>query len=693
VKALRAILGAGTRSPAGAVEPFVFRRPSGELVKARAAGLEGFLYGKLETAAPGDNSGPDRTEDYFKYLDALLSPCAWTEPLRQILAELRRSGLTPAEKSRKLDGVLIEAVRELQTELQAADASGWFRSAGIYMILARAYNRARPGRNFFDSLDEQELERIREATCLNTVWLLDIFEIGEIRRWGTGGGSPYAIKGYKIKPELGGEAAFRRFARRAHAMGFKVGADEIPNHVSLDSDLVKNFPEALLHIVPPQDLTKKEILAQVPPYFYYMETDRYPGKGRRVHMKILIHHPRTGYGDGVWVDMAQRDYSRPAARHWEVEEARHMVAYLGVDVLRRDMAYYITNAYYYDTWLSYLRQERDSSCGWLRTEMDRLIAGFEARREAVKDQEVLEEATYAPKAAKHTAAMFDEAYGFETDLSRAGSNGVYNKNDHDQSLGQIGLYDALVLRDADRIRAALRNVAFRTWQRGGSAAVNFIGTHDGGEGNPVDKFGRHFRASALLALLLRPVLVYNGLEQGVGQEDNLIADLAASRDREKAIPFDIPVAINWAKSDRNNAEFLKFVLAKSAQYSGLFERGAMAVLETADGTPLAAYTVSAARGKQRQTILAAANFAEGRAGGLFRFSPALSVLGAFYPSAEKTYILRDTANLGEDGQPAAYIRTGRELLEQGLYLELAAGGVHLFEIGDAADFLTYLSRT
>ena len=64
-------------------------------------------------------------------------------------------------------------------------------------------------------------------------------------------------------------------------MGLRVGADEIPNHVSLDSDLVKTYPEALIHIVPPQNLSQSEMLAQAPPYFYYVETDRYPENGQR----------------------------------------------------------------------------------------------------------------------------------------------------------------------------------------------------------------------------------------------------------------------------------------------------------------------------------------------------------------------------------------------------------------------------
>ena len=64
----------------------------------------------------------------------------------------------------------------------------------------------------------------------------------------------------------------------------------------------------------------------------------------------------------------------------------------------------------------------------------------------------------------------------------------------------------------------------------------------------------------------------------------------------------------------------------------------------------------------------------------FNFFPSLP---DFAPAAGKTYILRVLANPGADGQPATYTRSGKELLEKGLYIELDGGGMHLFEIEEA----------
>ena len=169
------------------------------------------------------------------------------------------------------------------------------------MIFARLQQAA--AANFFHSLTTRNC-RIKAETKAR-VWLMDIFEIGEINRWGTGGGSSYSIKGYRMKEELGGEAGFDSFVMRAHRAGLKVKVDFIPNHTSLDSDMIAQRPEGFLHFVPPQHLSDEQIMAGVPreggpnyaPIYRLIATENYPENGKRVHKRILIHHPRTDYGD------------------------------------------------------------------------------------------------------------------------------------------------------------------------------------------------------------------------------------------------------------------------------------------------------------------------------------------------------------------------------------------------------------
>jgi hypothetical protein len=222
--------------------------------------------------------------------------------------------------------------------------------------------------------------------------------------------------------------------------------------------------------------------------------------------------------------------------------------------------------------------------------------------------------------------------------------GRYFAGDRELGRDRGELQEALESRDADRVREALRAAAFGAWQRGGPADVDAVSLR---------RLGRFARAAALLSFLLRPVIL--------------------------ASAADLP---NGAASDPLRG-FLRFAAAKSAEYRDLVERGAVEVLDTHAGTPVVAYTISAGSGARRKTVLAAANLGDGRQGGLFRFQAAPSMIDAFVPAADKTYILRDLAAQGADGKPATYERSGKELLGRGLYIELDSGGIHLFEIEEA----------
>lgn len=679
----RALMDGVDAPAAGRVGAFRFKTADG-WTTARSAGLEGFLYTKRELARRGATSRAE-LDDQFAYVDALLSAAQALAPWRARFARLRASKLKTAARETAFDALLLEAIWDLRGRVDALDESSWGRRSATYMIFARAYNRLKAGKNFFDSLDEAELLRLKNDPAIRAteIWLMDVFEIGEVNRWGTGGGSSYSIKGYSLKPELGGEEGFKAFVKRARDLGLKVKLDFIPNHTSLDSEMLRLRPESFLHVVPPQHLSDDEILRSVPrernghraPIYRLVRTESYPmPDGTRKPQRILVHHPRTDYGDVMWVDLAQIDYSQPAAREWQIAQMRRLFEDLGVDSARRDMAYEILNARYPARWLHILKDElNDVPAGWMRDGHEAMIAAFERRWSALAGAEFFEEATDAVKAKSGAAVMIDEAYAHADELSRSGSDGVYNKNDHDGARGQVGLYDAMQSRHAGRIREALRHAAFRRWQRGGAPMVNFVGTHDGGEGNPVDKFGRLFKPAVLTAMLMRPILYYNGLEQGVGQRENLIGELSQSVDTAKAIPYDIPVLIDWSKSNAENRAFLAAVLDVGEKNAAAFDRGVMEVLEPNWDAPIAAWSQS--DGSDRAYVMAA-NWSEQSSAAQFRFDKAvLAGLGAFVPEAGRRYRFTDRLNPG-----VTFERDGRELLEKGLYVELPGGGTHLFAV-------------
>lgn len=681
IRELRDLLGDGTLAPVGRIEPFGFFRPDASLWRARSAGMEGFYYTKLELERSfGEPASAAQLKDYFAYLDDLLSGVAWTAALRDELKALRQSSMSDLDKNRRLNAWLKTVVTDLQGRLSRVDGSGWGRNASIYMILARAYNRLLPGKNFFDSIDDAELDRIRRDTRANTLYLLDIFEIGEINRWGTGGGSPFAIKGYRVKPELGGGEALRRLSERAHKKGMRVMVDYIPNHTSLDSAMMKSAPEGFIHLVPPQpapgeskDAYKKRVMDMVPrtsagePMYYLVETDAYPEQGKRVHKWVLVHHP-SDFGI-LWVDMGQIDYTHPAARAWRVAEARRAFEEFGIDGVRRDMAYFVLNKRFFEHWSGTLRWERDNARGWVRAELDRQISGLEARQKSLGGREYLDEMTRAAYEAQPEAFHIDEAYEQFEALSRSGSHGTYNK---------IGLFDAVETRDVGAIRAALREVAFRLWQRGAAGLVNYPLSHDaddgrGNRGYAVDRYGKFLRATLAMTLLFRPHLIFNGLELGAPQKALLKSDeLHKSVDLGKPIPFDIKVGLNWAAGNPANQDFFRRMMEAAERSQDLFQNGVMEVLESASPTAMVAYSVGkAGSGK---AFVAAANFGEQSPWGHFRFGQPL-LEGGFMPREDKTYVLTDAAHPGK-----VYERTGKELLEKGLFVHLSPGDAHLFEI-------------
>ncbi len=687
VSELKGVLSDGPKLSGQSLTPFSFHLPSGQWASARDEGLEGFLYSKLELEKQGQGN-LEQLEDYFHYLDSLLSPMGWAASDLESLEKIHSASISSQQKNAQLNDWLVSVVSKYQAQLELLDPSLWAKQASIYLIFARAYNRLNPGQNFMDSLDETELARIRDEIKANSLWLMDIFEIGEIHRWGTGGGSAYSIKGYHVKPELGGDEGLKKLIERAQKMGIKVGVDFIPNHVSLDSDFIKEFPEGVMHVVPPQNLSDEEIMAQVPlhngkPAFYLLHTDHYPENGKFASKKILVQYPITDYGGDMWTDLAQMDYSRPETRQWELDQTSKMFGPWSLNFVRRDMAYEILNARYFPRWLFILEHERDSSQGWMKDALNQFIEDFKTRWKNLNGEEFMAQMAQTARKENPAAALFDEAYSNFSDLSRAGSSAVYNKNTHDGSRGQYGLYDALVSAasggSVDFLREALKNVSFRMWQAGGAGELNFIGTHDGGEGNPVDKFGRYFKAAALTALLFRPLLTYNGLEQGVGQAENLIGELSKSVDTQKAIPFDIPVLINWKNSNPDNQKYLENLWSMGEKYKGVMGK-ALEVLSPKTQTSIVAWSSGYSENGVQKALIGASNFGD-RSGAFFNMdSPTLEAFGAFKPKADRVYLLRDVLHLKKDGTPTVYTRSGSDLLRNGLYIGLDGGGTQLFEV-------------
>jgi hypothetical protein len=128
-------------------------------------------------------------------------------------------------------------------------------------------------------------------------------------------GSPFAISGYDVHRDLGGEPALVRLRQRLHARGLRLMLDFVPNHVALDHPWVGTHPEYFVH-------GREEDLQREPGNYVALD-------------HVILAHGRDPYFPG-WTDTLQLDYRSPALREAMIGELLRVAA--RCDGVRCDMA-------------------------------------------------------------------------------------------------------------------------------------------------------------------------------------------------------------------------------------------------------------------------------------------------------------------------------------------------------------------
>jgi hypothetical protein len=144
-------------------------------------------------------------------------------------------------------------------------------------------------------------------------------------------GSPFAIVGYDVHRDFGGDAALARLRERLRARNLSLLVDFVPNHVALDHPWVESHPEYLIE-------GSEDDLRREPKNYVALETSR----GRR----IFAHGRDPNYPG--WSDTLQLNY-----RHGGLRES--MIAELGriaarADGVRCDMAMLLEPSVIARTW-------------------------------------------------------------------------------------------------------------------------------------------------------------------------------------------------------------------------------------------------------------------------------------------------------------------------------------------------------
>lgn len=545
-----------------AILPFSFNLKGGGTATAQSAGLEGFLYEERRLSKEkGRDAVLANLDDYFKYLDALLSQSDAARDARARIAAIRASSVPAEEKYAGLIGYVTEYTDGLRREMGRRDGSAWIKRARIYEIFPRAYNlegkRRAAGRamkaGFFADFGERDLLELK-GQGFDTLWVMGIFPIGERGRWGTGGGSPYSVKDHEtVHPDLGTPEEFRSFVRRVHSVGMKVVIDFIPNHTSMDSKLLAEDPAYFIGREADPSRPRS------PPYGSF----DYDSKGR------IFWVSHGGYDNNgskdYWVDTAQVNYANPAMRRRMIGIVKDWVRLYGVDGFRVDMAYQVLNSYFARNW------------------------GVRLPR-----REFLEELITEVRADYPGTGFIAEAYdGWDT-LSSSGFDLIYGKNNIDRPGGHHGWFDALASRDPGWIREAVRRAGFLHWQTGGAGMMDFVGNHD--EAAPQRTFGPWTRGASFMTLMMPGSILFYGSQEIGYDKPNLEKE-------PKSIPFSVPATVDWKNADPGTKRFYNetFAAAKSL-HASLGESD----LEALDGASSgwAGYLLTSRAGGKKAAVVA-----------------------------------------------------------------------------------------
>ena len=202
-----------------------------------------------------------------------------------------------------------------------------------------------------DDIPDDHLDQWKEMG-FDWIWLLSVWATGERGRkislehpgWRKEfehtlsnlrdediGGSGFAIAGYHVSPNLGGDEALKRLRARLKKRGLKLMLDFVPNHMGPDHPWVTEHPE---YFVPGTE----ENIQQQPRNYTRITT----GQGEKI-----LAYGRDPYFDG-WPDTFQLDYSNPDTVEAMKGELQRISGQC--DGVRCDMAMLILPEVFQRTW-------------------------------------------------------------------------------------------------------------------------------------------------------------------------------------------------------------------------------------------------------------------------------------------------------------------------------------------------------
>ena len=225
----------------------------------------------------------------------------------------------------------------------------------LYQINTRvwltALSRQLGRRATLDDIPDAELDRLA-AMGIDWIWLLSVWQTGAAAQAVSSSnpewrhdfeqtlpdlteddipGSGFAITGYTVHRDLGGDAALARVRERMRQRGLKLMLDFVPNHMAPDHPWVEEHSE---YFIPGTEMD----LARAPKNYTW---------ARRQRGDLLLAYGRDPYFDG-WPDTLQLNYANPALQEAMIGELTRISEQC--DGVRCDMAMLVLPDVFERTW-------------------------------------------------------------------------------------------------------------------------------------------------------------------------------------------------------------------------------------------------------------------------------------------------------------------------------------------------------